>query len=338
VTSASDLDGPEPSNAPDAPADPGALATDDADAATDTEAGAGAWAAYITYRTLGTAMQKLPEIVAAAAAGAVAMVLSNVSTKAGAMYGRNLRRVLGPGVSDAQVRVTTRRAFLSYGRYWFEGARLPAVRPEVVADRFVVESGWDHLVAGMESGNGVIMALPHIGSWEWGGAWLALQGYPMTSVAEPLQPPAMYDWFVAQREAMGLTIVPLGADASRVLLRTLRAGKLVGLLCDRDIAGGGVEVEFFGERTTMPGGPALLALRTGAMLLPTAVYSGPGLDHTAVIMPPVPTKRTGGLRQDVARVTQLIADDLEQLIRRAPEQWHLFQPNWPSDLEPGSTG
>ena len=60
---------------------------------------------------------------------------------------------------------------------------------------------------------------------------------PMTSVAEPLKPPAMYDWFVAQREAMGLTIVPLGPDASGVLLRTLRAGKLVGLLCDRDIAG-----------------------------------------------------------------------------------------------------
>ena len=119
----------------------------------------------------------------------------------------------------------------------------------------MVESGYEHLVAGMEAGKGVIMALPHVGSWEWGGAWLALQGYPMTSVAEPLKPPAMYDWFVAQREAMGLTIVPLGADASRVLLRTLRAGKLVGLLCDRDIVGNGIEVEFFGERTTMPGGP-----------------------------------------------------------------------------------
>ena len=177
----------------------------------------------------------------------------------------------------------------------------------------------------------MIMALPHIGSWEWGGAWLALQGYPMTSVAEPLKPPAMYDWFVAQREAMGLTIVPLGADASRVLLRTLRAGKLVGLLCDRDIVGNGIEVEFFGERTTMPAGPAMLALRTGAVVLPTAVYSGPGLEHTRGDHGPGPTERTGGLRQDVARVTQLIADDLEPLIRRAPEQWHLFQPNWPVD-------
>jgi KDO2-lipid IV(A) lauroyltransferase len=183
----------------------------------------------------------------------------------------------------------------------------------------------------MEAGRGVIMALPHIGSWEWGGAWLALQGYPMTSVAEPLDPPAMYDWFVSQREAMGLTIVSLGADASTALLRVLRAGRLVGLLCDRDIVGNGVDVEFFGERTTMPGGPALLALRTGAVVLPTAVYSGPGRDHMAVIMPPVEVVRTDSLRDDVGRVTQLIAKDLERLIRRAPDQWHLFQANWPSD-------
>jgi KDO2-lipid IV(A) lauroyltransferase len=297
----------------------------------------GAWIAYLTYRSLGTAMQKLPEHVAAAAASVVATVLSTFSRQAAAMYRRNLVRVLGPGVSDAELRATTRRAFLNYGRYWFEGARLPAVSPAVVRERFVVESGWEHLVAGTEAGNGVIMALPHIGSWEWGGAWLALQGYPMTSVAEPLKPPAMYDWFVAQREAMGLTIVPLGADASRVLLRTLRAGKLVGLLCDRDIVGNGIDVEFFGERTTMPAGPATLALRTGAVILPTAVYSGPGIGHTAVIMPPVDTGRTGGLRQDVARVTQLIAGDLERLIRRAPEQWHLFQPNWPSDTGPDSS-
>jgi KDO2-lipid IV(A) lauroyltransferase len=307
------------------------------DAERDDDVGAGAWAAYLMYRSLGTAMQKLPEVVAAAAASVVALVLSNFSSQAGAMYGRHLRHVLGPDLSDAELRSTTRRAFLNYARYWFEGARLPAISPTVIAERFVVESGWEHLVSGMEAGQGVIMALPHIGSWEWGGAWLAQQGYPMTSVAEPLQPPAMYDWFVSQREAMGLTIVPLGADASRVLLRTLRAGKLVGLLCDRDIGGNGIDVEFFGERTTMPAGPAMLALRTGAVLLPTAVYSGPGLTHTAVIMPPVPAERTGGLRQDVARVTQLIADDLEALIRRAPQQWHLFQPNWPSDTAPGST-
>ena len=210
----------------------------------------------------------------------------------------------------------TRRSFLNYARYWCEGARLPHVAPDVVADRMMVESGYEHLVRGMAAGTGVIMALPHVGSWEWGGAWLALQGYPMTSVAEPLEPPEMYEWFVEQREAMGLRIIPLGADAGPYLLRTLRQGGLVGLLCDRDIAGNGVAVEFFGERTTMPAGPATLALRTGAPLLPTVVYSGPGKDHTAVIGPPVDLTRTGRLRVDIARVTQQVAREFETFIRR----------------------
>jgi KDO2-lipid IV(A) lauroyltransferase len=90
-------------------------------------------------------------------------------------------------------------------------------------------------------------------------------------------------------------------------------------------------VDFFGERTTLPGGPATLALRTGAPLLPTAVYFD-GPDHRrSVVLPPVDTSRQGRLREDVQRVTQDLAHALEDLIRRAPEQWHLLQPNWPSD-------
>jgi phosphatidylinositol dimannoside acyltransferase len=183
----------------------------------------------------------------------------------------------------------------------------------------------------MAAGNGVVLALPHVGSWEWGGAFLATDGYPMTSVAERIEPPELFDWFVEQRRAMGLTIVPLDNESSGVILRTLRAGGLVGLLCDRDLIGNGVEVEFFGERTTLPAGPATLALRAGAALLSAVVYSGPGLFHTAVVSPPYDTTRTGSLRADVQRLTQQIAHTFEGYIRRAPEQWHLFQPNWPSD-------
>ena len=102
------------------------------------------------------------------------------------------------------------------------------------------------------------------------------------------------------------------------------------LLCDRDIGGAGVEVEFFGERTLLPGGPAMLALRTGAPLLPVAVYFR-RYDHLGVVCPPVASVRRGRLRDDVARVTQSLANELEDLIRVAPEQWHLLQPNWPSD-------
>ena len=286
---------------------------------------------YRTYRGLGELMRTAPEPVAEVGAKMVSGALTTARYDARRNYARNVRRVLPAGVSKAEIRRWTRRAFHNYGRYWLEGARLPGVPATTVQDRFVVESGVEHLDDGMAAGNGVIMALPHIGAWEWGGAWLALRGYPMTAVAEVLEPPELYEWFVAQREAVGLHIIPLDKDAAGTLLRTLRDGKLVGLLCDRDIGGGGVDVEFFGERTTLPAGPAALALRTGAPILPTAVYVGPGRMHTTVIRPPVPAQRTGRLRDDVARVTQAVAHELELLIRRAPDQWYMFQPNWPSD-------
>ena len=150
----------------------------------------------------------------------------------------------------------------------------------------------------------------------------------MTAVAEELEPAELFEWFKKKRESIGIKIEPLDAHAGTVLLQTLRDGGVVGLLCDRDLQDNGVEVDFMGERVTIPAGPATLALRTGATLVCAACYSGPGRDHFAVITPPIPAQRTGRLRDDVARVTQLIAQDLEGLIRRAPEQWHVLQPRF----------
>jgi phosphatidylinositol dimannoside acyltransferase len=287
---------------------------------------------YLAYRVLGASLQVLPEAVAEAAAVAVGTLMARIGGTRRDMWVKHLRRIVGPHLSPAEVEDWVQRAFVSYARYWFDGARLPTIPDSVVLDRMTMNpGGMDRLAEGMAAGNGAILALPHIGSWEWGARFLALEGVPMTSVAEPVEPPALYEWFVSQREALGLTILPLDEDVGAPLLRVLRAGRLVGLLCDRDLVGNGIEVEFFGERTTLPAGPAMLALRTGAPLMPAAVYSGPGDGHSGVIMAPLPTERTGRLRDDVARVTQMLAESLEELIRAAPEQWHVFQPNWPSD-------
>ncbi|MDA8359507.1 MAG: phosphatidylinositol mannoside acyltransferase [Actinomycetota bacterium] len=293
-------------------------------------------AVYAAYRALGLAMSVAPEPVAALAAAAVGEAMAVRRGPAWEQRSRHLRRVLAwswPGASpdDDVVRRWTRRAYRSYARYWLEGARLPAVGAAEVNQRMMVERGYEHLQKAMAAGQGVVMALPHVGSWEWGGSFLASQGYPMTSVAERIEPPALFEWFVEERKAIGLTIVPLGPGSGPAVLRTLRAGGLVGLLCDRDLVGDGVEVEFFGERTTLPAGPATLALRTGAVLVGAVVYSGPGREHTAEITAPLDASRSGDLRADVQRITQSIARVFEQFVARCPEQWHLYQPNWPSD-------
>jgi len=117
------------------------------------------------------------------------------------------------------------------------------------------------------------------------------------------------------------------------VLAALSRNELIVLLSDRDLQGTGAEVRFFGETTTLPSGAAVLAMRTGAPLFPLATYFGSGQTHKIVVLDEIDTTREGRLRQDAARITQDVADALETLIRRAPEQWHLLQPNWPSDYE-----
>jgi lauroyl/myristoyl acyltransferase len=210
--------------------------------------------------------------------------------------------------------------------------RLPhEVKCGTIMEHFDQEGFEENILAGLDRGKGVIVALPHLGGWEWAAAWMANLGHHMLAVVERLEPPELLTWFAGQRVAYGLEVVPLGPDAMTRVVKALRDNRVVCLVSDRDLGGDGVEVEFFGERTTLPGGPATLALRTGAALVPSAIYFGPGRDHYALIRPALPVERTGKLRDDITRVTQSLAHEFEFLIRRAPEQWHLLQPNWPSD-------
>jgi KDO2-lipid IV(A) lauroyltransferase len=287
---------------------------------------------FRTYSVLGRALGALPEPVALGLAAGVGDLLFEVRGGHRDMVTRNLRRVLGEGLDDESLRRWARRSFRAYARYWVEGARLGATPTSEVLQHFVIE-GLEHLASGMAEGRGVVLALPHVGSWEFGGAFLSAVGFPMTAVAERIEPPELFDYFVAERAAMGLTIIPLGAHSMTEVLQVLRDGHLVGLLSDRDLNDTGMEVSFFGETTTMPGGPATAALRTGAVLMTAVVYSGPGRDHRAVVNPPIDTTRQGSFRADVHRLTQTVASEFEDHIRMAPEQWHVFQPLWPVDRQ-----
>ena len=250
------------------------------------------------------------------------------------IVGRHQQRAHGGTLSPAALRRAVQRAFDSYARYWVEAFRLPGMSPAEL-DAGMSYEGFEHLRTALDGGNGVIAVIPHLGCWDYAGAWVATQGVPITVIVEPLEPPEVFEWFADFRRSLGMTVVPLGPDAANASIKALRNNELLCLLSDRDIGGGGVEVSFFGETTTLSPGPATLALRTGAPILPTGAYYRGDLHH-GVVRPPIPVERTPGgrLRDDVARVTQQIANELEGLIRKAPEQWHLMQPNWPSDRLP----
>lgn len=277
----------------------------------------------VGYRVGARIARSLPEPVADVAAHAAGLVAARLLRGRRTMVERHLRRA---GAAD----VGAQDVFASYARYWLESFRLPDADAALLDARMRAE-GLEHLQAGVDAGKGVVLALPHLGGWDFGGAWFGSHGYKATVVVEPLEPRELFEWFARFRERFGLTVVPLGPEAGTAVLQTLKAGGIVGLVCDRDLPGTGVAVEFFGERTTLPSGPATLALRTGAALLPTAVYFEGRHGHRGVIRPPIACERTGSFREDVARVTQALAHELEAFIRAAPEQWHLLQPNWPGD-------
>lgn len=234
---------------------------------------------------------------------------------------------------DAYLRRATTQAFGYYARYWLESFKLPRLTPDEI-DAGITVDGFDTFQRAVAEGKGVILALPHLGGWEWAGHWIATRHrVPITVVVEALDPPELFEWFTAFRSKLGMNVVGLGPDVASEVSRALRVGHVVCLLCDRDLSGDGVDVNLLGERTTLPAGPALLGLRTGAPVLAVGVYFTGSGHHLGVVGNPLDTTRRGALRDDVARVTQQLADELGHLIAAAPAQWHMFNPNWPSDHE-----
>ncbi|HEY5155815.1 MAG TPA: hypothetical protein VIJ47_13830, partial [Acidimicrobiales bacterium] len=197
---------------------------------------------------------------------------------------RNVLRA-DPDLSGADLRAAVFTSFASYARYWVDSFRLPDLSAEQVDDGFAFE-GYEHIGGAIARGEGPIVVLPHLGGWEWAAFWITrVMGLDLTAVVEPVRPPELFEFFVKLRSALGMHIVPLGPTAGREVLAAIRNNHVTVLLADRDIGGGGIEVEFFGERTTLPSGPVTLAMRSGAPLIPAAVlFRGAG--HYAVVRPP----------------------------------------------------
>ncbi|RZU74720.1 KDO2-lipid IV(A) lauroyltransferase [Micromonospora kangleipakensis] len=243
----------------------------------------------------------------------------------------NLRRVVGPDLPEAELDALVRRGLRSYARYWMEAFRLPALNRRQILAGFRLD-GQEKLAADVAAGRGAVVALPHAGNWDAAGAWVAATGWPITTVAERLRPEGVYERFLAFRQGLGMEILPThGGErpAFDVLVDRLRAGAVVPLLADRDLSARGIEVEFFGGRTRMPAGPALLALRTGAPLYVASLWYEPDTACAALEGPlELPDPDSGPLDQRVRTLTQRIADGLAAGIARHPEDWHMLQRMW----------
>jgi phosphatidylinositol dimannoside acyltransferase len=229
---------------------------------------------------------------------------------------RNLLQATGGPVGNDLVRA----ALKSYLRTFYEVLALPGWSEAEIRHRVSVVN--EPAVRDAHAGSGAVVALPHSGNWDLAGAWACVSGMPVTTVVEQL-PPAEFAAFLAFREGLGMQVLShRDSDVLSTLIDAIHRRRVVCLLADRDLARSGVPVAWRGQHVTMPAGPAILARRTGAALLPAVCqYTERGM---AIVLGNKVAPRPG--RDGLAAMMQDVADFFADTIVRQPEDWHMMQP------------
>jgi KDO2-lipid IV(A) lauroyltransferase len=243
---------------------------------------------------------------------------------------RNYRRVLA-GASAGEVRKVARASLTNYFRYLADFMRFPFQSAEALRSAVDGEEAFAALDCALARGKGAVVVCMHFGNWDLGAGAAAARGYPLTAVVETFEDERLDAMVVGSRQRLGIDVVKM-ERAGPSLIKTLRRNGLLALLIDRPVPGDGVRVRFFGEEVEVPSGPARLALRTGASVVPAAFVR---LDRNR---PTVRTladftidyQATGEGETDVRNLTQAIMDVHEGYIRRYPEQWYMFREMWPA--------
>ena len=275
------------------------------------------------YRAAYAVVPRLPGGLAyglAVAVGDLAWLLGGRARRA--VYS-NLGRVLGRRPPWR----TVRRVFEHAARNYIDTFLIPTLGGAEI-ERLVPISGWEHLEQARRAGRGAIIVAAHLSSVGLAGQVIAARGIPIACVVEQVEPTELLDLLSRLRSGAGVRIVPLGPELIKQLLVMLGRNEVVGLIMDRDVAGTGVSVDFFGAPCKLPGGAALLALRTGAPIIPAFAHRGARQELRAQIECPVEVSRGANLRESVQFTTRRIAERLERMIASHPEQWTLLESPW----------
>lgn len=240
----------------------------------------------------------------------------------------NMRHVLGPATTEAEVRRTARRALRNYLRYLADFLRSPLFTPESEIRRLQFD-GWHRFAEAKAAGKGTVFVGLHMGNWDLGGALLARNGYPMHVIMETFANGRLNTWVRATRERLGMVTVPV-EEAARGALRALRQNEGVAILMDRPLqpGEGGVDIEFCGSRTAIPAGAATISLRTGAPIVTCAMVRLADNTFRGMVLGPYFPASTGDMRTDIQTLTQQVMDDFAHWVRQYPDQWYMFRRMW----------
>lgn len=289
-------------------------------------------------------MRPLPLGTAYVVAARVADVCYPLFRRQRRNLNENLARVLGTR-DRSEVDRVARQAFRNFGRFVVDFVHFPTMTRDEIRRRLRFDD-WENLNALFHQGKGVVIVTLHFGVWDLGAASLAAHDYPVNAVGDVFPYPKLTELVFRSRERLGMKVVPV-TNVGPGLVRALRRGEMVALLIDVDAPGQSVTVDFFGAPTTVSAGPARLALRLGAAVMPAVVLRG--TDDPTHVIPVIDAslafEPTGDEEEDVRALTQAIMRSLERQVRKHPEQWYIFRRMWassffdeatPSTEEPGA--
>lgn len=239
----------------------------------------------------------------------------------------NIAQVLKLSPFCPEVRRAATNALVTQALNYVDLMRFASMSSDDVASS-MVHGDLGQFTETLSEGAGVIIVCAHLGNVDFAGQWLAHNKYATHALMEHLRPERLYSLVMRQRTARGLTMYPAEMRSLAPLTEALRRGETVALAADRDLTRGGIGVMFFGAEATLPVGPALLALKTGAPIVVASALRLPDRRLYIQVEPAIRPVRHGRLRDDLRALTQTIAGSLETIIARAPDQWVVFEPVW----------
>lgn len=234
----------------------------------------------------------------------------------------NLKRILPPSEQDEDhIEQCAKEVFINFGKYLVDFFRFSLLKKENL-DSVLKFKGLQHVDRALKKGKGLIVVTAHMGNWELGGVGMSILGYPVIAVALPHNYRKINSFFNHQREKRGVVVVPSLGLAIRRIYEALKNNKLVALVGDRDFTSAGQKMDFLGATKIIPRGPAVLALRTGAPIVPAFVIRQK--DDTHVVEFEEPIQDLSSEERIMSQCVKLI----EAKIRQYPCQWLMFREFW----------
>jgi len=240
----------------------------------------------------------------------------------------NLYLAFGKEKSEGELLAIARRTFENLGMMAVEFFRIPRMDVETFKKKVKIE-GLEEALRLLAKRKGALLLLSHFGNWEMMGVMSKLIGDSIMVIAKPMKKNMKMDQYITKiRNAAGLEVVS-SINASRTVIKALSRNRVVGILIDqRAKRSEGVWADFFGKKAPTTPGLAVLAMKTGAPVVPVFMVRNGFGKHRLVIQEPLELVHTGDIKKDVEANTQLFNHTLESMIRQYPDQWFWVHRRW----------